>query len=69
MLGCPVRDMIRTTEPEYKELNLGADDVDDNRLYEALVKHPILLQRPIIVRNDKAVIGRPPENVEALFDE
>jgi arsenate reductase (glutaredoxin) len=69
MLGCPVRDMIRNTEPEYKDLNLGADDIDDNRLFEAIVKHPILLQRPIIVRNGKAVIGRPPENVKALFDE
>jgi arsenate reductase len=69
MLGCPVRDMVRSTEPEYKDLNLGADDIDDNQLYEALVKHPILLQRPIIVRNGKAVIGRPPENVKTLFDE
>ncbi|MFC0399979.1 arsenate reductase (glutaredoxin) [Paraburkholderia rhizosphaerae] len=68
MLGCSVREMMRDTEPEYKQLDLGADDMDDNQLYEAIVKHPILLQRPILVRNGKAVIGRPPENVKALFD-
>jgi arsenate reductase len=69
MLGCSVRDMMRDTETEYKQLGLGAKDVDDDQLYEAIIKHPILLQRPIIVRDGKAVIGRPPENVKALFDE
>lgn len=68
VLGCPVRDMVRTTESEYKALNLGREDVTDDELYDALAKHPVLLQRPIIVRNGKAVIGRPPENVSALFD-
>jgi arsenate reductase (glutaredoxin) len=69
MLGCPVRDMMRDTEPEYKQLGLGAVDVSDEHLYEAIVEHPILLQRPIVVRNGKAVIGRPPENINTLFDE
>jgi arsenate reductase (glutaredoxin) len=40
----------------------------DDQLYEAIAAHPILLQRPIVVRNGKAVIGRPPESVQALFD-
>ncbi|WP_429445860.1 arsenate reductase (glutaredoxin) [Paraburkholderia sp. WC7.3g] len=66
-LGCPVREMIRDTEAEYKELSLADPALTDLQLYEALAKHPILLQRPIVVRNGRAVIGRPPENVAALF--
>ncbi|OAJ53932.1 arsenate reductase (glutaredoxin) [Paraburkholderia ginsengiterrae] len=66
-LGCPVREMIRDTEAEYKEFNLSDAALTDAQLYEALAKHPILLQRPIVVRNGRAVIGRPPENVAALF--
>ncbi|NML31424.1 arsenate reductase (glutaredoxin) [Paraburkholderia antibiotica] len=66
-LGCPVRDMIRDTEAEYKTLNLADPSLTDAQLYDAVAKHPILLQRPIIVRNGRAVIGRPPENVAALF--
>ncbi|MGF6773403.1 arsenate reductase [Paraburkholderia sp. GAS199] len=66
-LGCPVRDMIRDNEAEYKELQLDNPALSDAQLYEALASHPILLQRPIVVRNGRAVIGRPPENVAALF--
>jgi arsenate reductase (glutaredoxin) len=66
-LGCPIREMIRDTEAEYKELNLADPALTDAQLYDALAKHPILLQRPIVVRNGRAVIGRPPENVAALF--
>jgi arsenate reductase len=66
-LGCTVREMIRDNEAEYKELQLADTTLTDSQLYEALEKHPILLQRPIVVRNGRAVIGRPPENVAALF--
>jgi arsenate reductase len=66
-LGCTVREMIRDTEAEYKTLNLANAMLSDAQLYEALANHPILLQRPIVVRNGRAVIGRPPENVKALF--
>ncbi|CAB4047736.1 arsenate reductase (glutaredoxin) [Paraburkholderia phenoliruptrix] len=66
-LGCPIRDMIRDSEPEYKELGLSDATLSDAQLYEALAAHPILLQRPIVVRNGRAVIGRPPENVATLF--
>jgi arsenate reductase len=66
-LGCAIREMIRDTENEYAALNLSALTLSDAELYEALAKHPILLQRPIVVRNGRAVIGRPPENVAALF--
>jgi len=66
-LGCTVREMIRDTETEYKDLQLFNFALTDTQLYEALAKHPILLQRPIVVRNGRAIIGRPPENVAALF--
>jgi arsenate reductase (glutaredoxin) len=68
MLGCPVREMLRTGETEYTELGLDREDLSDNQLYEAIVSRPILLQRPIVVRNGRAVIGRPPEQVASLFD-
>lgn len=66
-LGCTVREMLRDTETEYKELQLSDASLTDAQLYEALARHPILLQRPIVVRDGRAVIGRPPENVAALF--
>lgn len=66
-LGCAVREMIRDSESEYKDLDLANPALSDAQLYEALARHPILLQRPIVVRNGRAVIGRPPENIAALF--
>lgn len=68
MLGGPVRDMVRVDEAEYRELNLGSSDATDADIYDAIAKHPILLQRPIVVRDGRAVIGRPPENVAGLFE-
>ncbi|WP_246793254.1 arsenate reductase (glutaredoxin) [Burkholderia perseverans] len=67
-LDRPLRDMIRDNEAPFKELGLGGADVDDEALYEAIVAHPILLQRPIVVRGGKAAIGRPPEAVSVLFE-
>lgn len=68
-LGCPVREMIRTNEAEYAALALDRASVTDDEIFEAIVKHPILLQRPIVVRDGRAVIGRPPENIAVLFAE
>jgi arsenate reductase (glutaredoxin) len=68
MLGCAVREMLRDSEAPYKELGLADTALSDDQLYEAIGQHPILLQRPIVVRNGRAVIGRPPENVKVLFD-
>jgi arsenate reductase (glutaredoxin) len=67
MLGCTVREMMRDTEKEYAALGLAAPELTDDQLYEAIAANPILLQRPIVVRNGRAVIGRPPENVSVLF--
>ena len=65
--GLSPRDVLRTRDRVYSELNLDSDDVSDDVLLAALVAHPVLLQRPIIVRGDCAVLGRPIENVRALF--
>lgn len=67
-LGCPIREMLRDTESKYGELQLSDATLTDSQLYEALAEHPILLQRPIVIRNGRAMIGRPPENVAALFE-
>lgn len=56
-----IRKMMRTKETVYKELGLG--DATEAALVKAIVANPILLERPIVVKGDKARIGRPPEQV------
>ncbi|MEA3117795.1 MAG: hypothetical protein QOI13_1065 [Paraburkholderia sp.] len=67
MLGGPVREMIRDNEPEYNQLGLADPALTDAALYEAIAGNPILLQRPIVTRDGRAVIGRPPTAVRVLF--
>ncbi len=62
MLGVGPREIMRTKEKLYKELNLKAVD-DDEKLIEAMVEHPKLIERPIVIHNGKAVLGRPPQKV------
>ncbi len=61
------RDMMRTGEAIYAELGLA--EVDDARLLDAIVAHPILLERPIVVRGERAIIARPPERMLELWPE
>ncbi len=61
------REIIRTKEPEYKRL--GLETADRDRLLDAMVAHPILIQRPIVIRRDRAVVARPPERLLTLLDE
>jgi len=58
-----VRDMMRTKEDIYKSLNLGDKSVSDDDLFSAMVENPKLIERPIVVANGKARLGRPPEQV------
>ncbi|MBV8981394.1 MAG: arsenate reductase (glutaredoxin), partial [Acidimicrobiia bacterium] len=55
------REMMRTGEDVYKELDLASADRD--ALLDAMTEHPILIERPIVISGDRAVIGRPPEKV------
>jgi len=62
-LGMNARELMRTKESIYKELNLK-DEKDEAKLIEAMLKHPKLIERPIIIQGNKAVIARPIENLE-----
>ncbi|MFC3609002.1 arsenate reductase (glutaredoxin) [Stutzerimonas tarimensis] len=66
-LGLPARQLLRTGEEEYKQLNLADASLTDEQLIEAMASHPRLIERPILVAGDKAVIGRPPERVLELL--
>jgi arsenate reductase len=61
------RDILRTNEEVYRELGLGKNDFSDDELIALMVKHPDLIQRPIVERGARAVLGRPVENVKALL--
>ncbi|MBL0163979.1 MAG: arsenate reductase (glutaredoxin) [Xanthomonadales bacterium] len=63
MLGTGARGLMRTQEPEYRELGLDDESLAENELIAAMHAHPRLIQRPIVVTRDKAAIGRPPEAV------
>ena len=62
-----MRQLLRRGEPEYQELGLADPKLDDDALIAAMVAHPKLIERPIVVAHGQAVIGRPPESVLALL--
>ena len=66
-LGAPALAMIRSKEQAFKDLGLNDGQPSDASLLEAIATHPVLLERPIVVCADNAVIGRPPENVLELL--
>ena len=61
------RDVLRKSESIYKELGLSEDKFSDSELIALMIEHPDLLQRPIVERGDRAVLGRPTENVKELL--
>jgi len=63
MLCLEPRQLMRTHEAEYKENNLADESLSRDQLIEAMVKFPKLIERPIVISNGKAAIGRPPETV------
>lgn len=62
-LGIAPRDLMRKKEDVYEELGLRNPSLSDNDLIDCMVQHPILIERPIVVANGKAALGRPPEQV------
>lgn len=65
-LGKKAHEIVRTKEEVYSQLELSADSTEDE-IIAAIIKYPALLERPIVVKGNRAVIGRPPENVKTLF--
>jgi len=66
-LDCEPRDLMRTKEKEYTELGLDNPDLSRAQLLAAMVAHPRLIERPIVLANGKAAVGRPPENVLSIL--
>lgn len=66
-LGMEPRELMRKKEAEYKANGLDDETLDRQALINAMVNHPILIERPIVVVNDKAAIGRPPEAVLTIL--
>jgi arsenate reductase len=66
-LKLSARDILRDGEAEYTTLKLADPSKSEQELIQALVAHPVLLQRPIVEHGSKAVVGRPPENIQKLF--
>ena len=66
-LSLKPRDILRTSEQDYKDNNLEEDNLSDDDLINLMIKHPKLIERPIVIKGHKAVLGRPPENVLELL--
>jgi len=63
LLNMKPGDLMRRTESVYGELGLDDENLSDNELVEVMVKNPVLIERPVVVADGKARIGRPPESV------
>ena len=62
-LGIAARELVRKDEPEYRNLGLHDEAIDEDALIAAMHAHPRLIQRPIVLANGKAAVGRPPEAI------
>lgn len=70
MLGMEPRELMRKKEQEYKDLGLKDPELARDQLIQAMVEHPRLIERPIVVNGDRAVMGRPTERVlEVIGDQ
>jgi arsenate reductase len=67
LLGVEPRALMRTKEAEYGELGLGDEKLTRRQLIDAMVKHPRLIERPVVITERGAVIGRPPEGVKKIL--
>lgn len=66
-MGIKPRELLRASEAVYRELELGKKEFSDDQIVSLMVEHPDLIQRPIVERGERAVLGRPVENVKALL--
>ena len=68
LLGIEPRELLRTGEVEYKKFNLKDRTLDDTKIIKLMSEYPKLIERPIVVSRNQAIIGRPPENVLNLLN-
>jgi arsenate reductase len=66
-MGIAPRELLRTGEHIYRELGLGKRELSDDEIIRLMVEHPDLIQRPIVERGPRAVLGRPVENIKDLL--
>jgi arsenate reductase len=66
-LGISARQLLRKGEDEYRANNLADESIDDQQVLAIMAANPKLIERPIVVKGDRAVLGRPPENVLELI--
>jgi arsenate reductase (glutaredoxin) len=66
-MGISPRELLRTSEPVYREVGLAKGQFTDAEIISLMVEHPDLIQRPIVERGDRAVLGRPTERVKELL--
>jgi len=66
-LGISARALLRKGEQDYKDNNLSDTALSDNELLEKMVQFPKLIERPIVIKGDRAILGRPPENILTLL--
>jgi len=67
-LGISARELLRKGEADYRELGLADESLSESKLVDAMCKVPRLIERPIVIKGNSAVLGRPPENVLELID-
>jgi len=68
LLHLKPRELMRRKEPLYKEQGLDHDSISDGQLVAAMAENPVLIERPIVLANGKAVLGRPPEKVLEIIN-
>ncbi len=66
-LGVEPRDLMRKGESEYQQAGLDNQNLDRGALIQAMVENPKIIERPIVLANEKAAVGRPPENVLTIL--
>ena len=66
-LGMSLDDILRRNEPEYDELGLDDETLSEAIVFDLVCQHPVLIQRPIVVMGDRAILARPPEKVLELL--
>ena len=68
MLGIKPRELLRKSEEEYKTYNLDDNKLEDEEIIKIIIENPILIQRPLVIANNSAIIGRPPENIFKILN-